>query len=458
MSLENAVPESAGMCCNEEVRITEIDVAGMRQVDLPPSSGTASLYSCPTQYSLFDTPMSLYAALDTSLLSATDLRYLVPAQFGETSTSGLPPTSELFGGPLTYSLLSAPSAIPTASNQAPLGVKPTLRPDFFIDFAGHIFDVEDMVFEFYEEKMEFENYDLVINMPGQESVLTSGSFDFFLERVLLQSDIVEESRESDCEFEFIEEKLEFEEHDLALSFPGQESILNGENVSVLCCKLIAWMALESETENTALEACSVTPGVTEQPCEENLFQETTTVSPLLLSMEKETLAHHLTQDSLLVTDHSTHDALVLEPGDDNNPLLVKYVPIQVAPAPSESAPVHQQGVHESSVLTQDPLLVTDNSTHDALVPEPGDDHNPLLVKSASPAVQDAPAPSESAPVHQQEVRENSVHVEEHVLSNESAREKTQIKVPVKRRRNISSGFKLICAKIVTFIVSRFLLL
>ena len=50
-------------------------------------------------------------------------------------------------------------------------------------FAGRKFDVEAMKFEFYEDKMEFENYDLVINMPLQDSIMTTENFPLFLDIV-----------------------------------------------------------------------------------------------------------------------------------------------------------------------------------------------------------------------------------------------------------------------------------
>ena len=95
-------------------------------------------------------------------------------------------------------------------------------------------DVEAVTFEFHEEKLEFENYDLMINLPGQESILTTESWAFFIDRL---SSVPDDFDENHSDFEFIEDKLELEENDLAISFPGLESILTDENFELLCSKL-----------------------------------------------------------------------------------------------------------------------------------------------------------------------------------------------------------------------------
>ncbi|EDO36677.1 predicted protein [Nematostella vectensis] len=168
---------------------------------------------------------------------------------------------------------------------------------FFITFEGHQFDTDAMDFEYHEDHYEVVNYDLVINIPGQDSVLDTTNFSDFLEKVLsfaeaegrvirnnefagvsdwnsLLDDINSSTPETlsgvylesnffqnghalvgfqntipasqECGFnddgdihwfEFLEDKQEFEEHDLAMSMPGQESILCEENMMVLFDKL-----------------------------------------------------------------------------------------------------------------------------------------------------------------------------------------------------------------------------
>ena len=39
--------------------------------------------------------------------------------------------------------------------------------EHYITFSGHMFDVDAMTFEFHEEKLEVENYDLIITCPDK---------------------------------------------------------------------------------------------------------------------------------------------------------------------------------------------------------------------------------------------------------------------------------------------------
>ncbi|EDO44561.1 predicted protein [Nematostella vectensis] len=65
-----------------------------------------------------------------------------------------------------------------------LNYQPAVIPIFFIDFEGYQFDIDKMDFDFQEEHYEVMNYDLVINIPGQESILVVTNFSLFLEKVL----------------------------------------------------------------------------------------------------------------------------------------------------------------------------------------------------------------------------------------------------------------------------------
>lgn len=55
---------------------------------------------------------------------------------------------------------------------------------YFITFRPIQYDVEVMDFEYHEEKAEFENYDFVINIPEQFDVLSADNFQALLDIII----------------------------------------------------------------------------------------------------------------------------------------------------------------------------------------------------------------------------------------------------------------------------------
>ena len=203
-------------------------------------------------FSMWDAaPQTLQTASNaqayTTIEQFTALPWVLPPIFPEDVK--LPPPSDLPG---TSQMLEAlVESLNISSQECRQGHGKDPISDHYITFSGRKFDVDAMTFEFHEEKMEFENYDLIINLPGQESILTTESWAFFIDRLSLVPDDFGIENHSDPDFEFIEDKLEFEEDDLAMSFPGQESILTNENFEFLCSKLEESLLTELKLQQNA---------------------------------------------------------------------------------------------------------------------------------------------------------------------------------------------------------------